>query len=73
MGPESQKVGLLAGVEPSGLWREADLDVKMLKTVHCRTLGSSDVENMRAVVARSTSRSQNGKNTVGSEHSRAFR
>ena len=42
------------------LWREAHFQVKMLKTLGVRTtFGSSDVEKVRAVVARSTFRSQN--------------
>ena len=51
------------------LWREAHLQVKMYKTHHCRsTFGSSDLEKVHAVVARSTFRSQNVKNTRGSAH-----
>ena len=46
------------------LWREAHFEVKMLKTPGVRTtFGSSDVEKMHAVVARSTCRSQNAQNT----------
>ena len=46
------------------LWREAHLQVKKLKTPHvCATFGSSKVEKVHAVVARSTFRSQNVKNT----------
>jgi len=42
------------------LWREADLQVKKLKTPHVRiTFGNCDVEKVHAVVARSTIRSQN--------------
>ena len=41
------------------LWREAHFEVKMYKTPHVRaTFGSSDVEKVHAVVARSTFRSQ---------------
>ena len=41
------------------LWREAHFEVKMYKTHHARTtFGSSDVEKVHAVVARSTFRSQ---------------
>ena len=41
------------------LWREAHFQVKMLKTQHARTtFGSSDVEKVHAVVARSTFGSQ---------------
>ena len=37
------------------LWREAHLEVKMLKTLGVRTtFGSSDLEKVHAVVARST-------------------
>ena len=51
------------------LWREAHFEVKMYKTLHVRaTFGGSDVEKVHAVVARSTFRSQNVKNTRGSEH-----
>ena len=46
------------------LWREAHFEVKMYKTPHVRTtFGGSDVEKVHAVVARSTFRSQNVKNT----------
>ena len=42
------------------LWREAHFEVEMYKTPHVRaTFGGSDVEKVRAVVARSTFRSQN--------------
>ena len=51
------------------LWREAHLEVKMYKTHHGRTtFGSSDVEKVDAVVARSTFRSQNVQNTTCSRH-----
>ena len=51
------------------LLREAHLEVKMLKTHQRRTtLGSSDLEKVRAVVARSTFGSQNVKNTPASDH-----
>ena len=47
------------------LWREAHLQVKMYKTQQCRTtFGSCDVEKVHAVVARSTFRSENIKNTI---------
>ena len=47
------------------LWRKAHFQVKMCKTHHVRTIfGGSDVEK---VVARSTFRSQNVKNTRGSD------
>ena len=51
------------------LWREAHVEVKMYKTPHVRaTFGGSDVEKVHAVVARSTSRSQNAQNTAASDH-----
>ena len=41
------------------LWREAHFEVKMYKAPHVRaTFGSSDVEKVHAVVARSTCRSE---------------
>ena len=53
---------------------EAYFEVKMYKTHHSRTtFGGSDVEKMHAVVARSTFRSQNVKNTGGSDHFCRFR
>ena len=58
------------------LWREAHLEVKMLKknTPGVRTtFGGSDVEKVYAVVARRTCRSQNVQNTRGSEHFGRFR
>ena len=56
------------------LWREAHFEVKMLKTPGVRTtFGGSDVEKVHAVVARSTFRSQNVKNTRGSDHFWRFR
>ena len=56
------------------LWREAHFQVKMYKTPHVRaTFGGSDVEKVYAVVARSTFRSQNVKNTRGSDHFGRFR
>ena len=56
------------------LWREADLEVKMYKTHHARsTFGSCDVENVHAVVARSTCPSQNVENTPTSDHFWKFR
>ena len=46
------------------LWREAHFQVKMYKTHHVlTTFGSWDVENVHAVVARSTFRSQYVQNT----------
>ena len=51
------------------LWREAHFEVKMHKTHQLRTTFTSwDVEKVHAVVARSTFRSQNVKNTRGSDH-----
>ena len=51
------------------LWREADFQVKMYKTLGVRTtFGSRDVEKAHAVVARSTFRSQNVQNTRGADH-----
>ena len=56
------------------LWREAHFEVKMYKTPHVRaTFGGSDVEKAHAVVARSTFRSQNVKNTRVSDHFWRFR
>ena len=51
------------------LWHEAHFEVKMHKTLHVRaTFGGSDVEKVHVVVARSTFRSPNVKNTRGSDH-----
>ena len=56
------------------LWREAHFEVKMYKTQHVRTtFGGSDVEKVHTVVGRSTFRSQNVKNTRGSDHFWRFR
>ena len=56
------------------LWREAHFKVKMLKTQGVRTtFGSCDVEKAHAAVAPSTFRSQNVKNTRGSDHFWRFR
>ena len=56
------------------LWREAPFEVKMYKTHQVRTtFGSSDVEKVHAVVVRSTFRSQNVKNSRGSDHFWRFR
>ena len=59
-------VGRLLEVEMSKkctpLWREAHLEVNMLKTLGVRTtFGSSDLEKVHAVAARSTCWSQNVK------------
>ena len=49
------------------LWREAHLEVNMLKTLGVRTtFGSSDLEKVHAVVVRRTFRSKNVENTRGS-------
>ena len=56
-------------VKNTPLWPEAHFEVKMYKTLQRRTtFGSWDVEKVHAVVARSTFRSQNVKNTRGSDH-----
>ena len=56
------------------LWREAHFEVKMCKAHHGRTtFGSSDVEKVHAVVARSTFPSQNAQNTPCSDHFWRFR
>ena len=56
------------------LWREAHFQVKMYKTHQLRTtFGSCDVKKVHAVVARSTFRSQNVKNTTCSDHFWRFR
>ena len=56
------------------LWLEAHFQVKMYKAHHCRTtFGSCDVEQVQAVVARSTFRSQNVQNTTCSRHFWRFR
>ena len=72
--PEGRKVGSLKRRVRSQLarwemknctplWREAHLQVKMYKTPGVRTtFGSSDVEKVHAVVARSTFRSKSVKN-----------
>ena len=56
------------------LWREAHVEVKMYKTLQLRsTVRSCDVVKVHAVAARSTFRSQNVKNTRGSDHFWALR
>ena len=53
---------------------EAHFKVKTYKAHHVRTsFGGSDVEKVHAVAARSTFRSQNVKNTRGSDHFWRFR
>ena len=83
--PEGRKVGSLKRRVRSQLarwemknctplWREAHFQVKMYKTHHGRTtFGSSDVEKVHAVVARSTFRSENVQNTTCSRHFWRFR
>ena len=78
--PEGRKVGSLKRRVRSQLakwemknctplWREAHFQVKMYKTHQLRTtFGSSDVEKVHAVVARSTFPSQNVQSTPGSNH-----
>ena len=78
--PEGRKVGSLKRRVRSQLarwemekctplWREAHFQVKMYKTHQLRTtFGSSDVEKVHAVVARSTFPSQNVQNTSASDH-----
>ena len=78
--PEGRKVGSLKRRVRSQLarwemksctplWREAHFEVKMYKTHQCRTtFGSCDVEQVHAVVARSTVPSQNVQNTPCSDH-----
>ena len=72
------RCGPLLAVEMSKkctpLWCEAHFEVKMYKTHHVRTtFGSSDVEKVHAVVARSTFRSENVQNTTCSRHYWRFR
>ena len=51
------------------LWREAHVEAKMNKARHSRTtFGSCDVEEVHAVVARSTCPSQNAQSTPCSDH-----
>ena len=83
--PEGRKVGSLKRRVRSHLakwemknctqlWRQAHFQVKMYKAPHARaTFGNWDVEKVHAIVARSTFRSQNVKNTRGSEHFWTFR
>ena len=70
--PVSDEVAMSKKCTP--LWREAHFQVKMYKTHHSRTtFGSSDVEKVHAVVARSTFPSQNVQNTTCSRHFWRFR
>ena len=56
------------------LWREAHFEVKMYKAHQVgTTFGSWDVEKVHAVLVRFTFRSQNVKNTRGSDHFWRFR
>ena len=56
------------------LWREAHFEVKMYKAHHSRTtFGSSDVEKVHDVVARSIFPSQKCKKLRGTEHFWTFR
>ena len=78
--PEGRKVGSLKRRVRSKLarwemksctplWREAQFEVKMYKTLGVRTtFGSWDDESVHAVVARSTFPSQNVQNTPWSDH-----
>ena len=78
--PEGRKVGSLKRRVRSQLarwemknctplWREAHLEVKMHKPPQLRsTFRSCAVENVHAVVARSTFRSQNVQNTATPDH-----
>ena len=78
--PEGRKVGSLKRRVRSQLarwemksctplWREAHLEVNMLKTPGVRTtFGSCDAEKVHAVVARSTFPSQNVQSTTCSRH-----
>ena len=65
--PEGRQVGSLkqqvrshmAGWDPNVFWRDADLEVKKLKTSHVRSnFGNWAVEKVHAVAARSTFRSK---------------
>ena len=77
-GQSTRGAGPLLEVEMSKkctpLWREAHFEVKMYKAHHGRTtFGSSDVEKVHAVVARSTFPSQNAQSTPCSDHFWRFR
>ena len=72
-GTKHTMLGPLLEVEMSKkctpLWREAHFEVKMYKTHELRTTFSTcDVEKVHAIVARSTFRSQNVKNTPAPDH-----
>ena len=71
-------LGLLLEVQMSKkctpLWRQAHFEVKSVKNWRSRTtFGSSDVEKVHAVVARSTFRSENVQNTTRWRHFWRFR
>ena len=70
---KQHRFGPLLDVEMSkkctALWHEAHFEVKSVKNWRVWiTFGSWDVEKVRAIVARSTFRSQNAKNTAGPDH-----
>ena len=72
------RCGPLLAVEMSKkctpLWREAHLEVKMLKALGVRTIfGGSDVEKVHSVGSRSTFPSQNVQSTPCSYHFWKFR
>ena len=72
--PASDHLWKLRCWKVTPLRHEAHVEVKMYKTHHSRTtFGSSDVEKVHAVVARSTFRSQNEQNTPCSDHFWTFR
>ena len=72
--PGSDHFRKLMSKKCTPLWREAHFEVNMLKTQGVRTtFGSCDVEKVHAVVARSTFRSQNVRNTTCSRHFWRFR
>ena len=77
-GAKHLRIGPLLEVEMSekctALWREAHLEVNMLEAHQSRsTFGNSNAQKVHGVVARSTFRSQNVKNTRGSDHFWRFR
>ena len=76
-GGSKSRLAKAAGAEPCGctpLRREAHFQVKMYKAPQIRsTFKSCDVEKVHAVMARSAFRSQNVKNTRGSDHFLTFR
>ena len=66
-GGSKSRLAKAAGAEPSGQmrdkkWHAAHVEAKMYKTHHSRTtFGSCDVEQVHAVVARSTFASEKAK------------